>query len=231
MERSSNVTWQPGNLSRRRRWEALGTHGATIWLTGLPASGKSTIGAALEERLVADGRFAYLLDGDNLRHGLCGDLGFSDADRLQNIARAGELARLFADAGAISIVALVSPMTCARDAVRDSHTRCDLPFVEVFVDTPLEVCVARDPKSLYARARAGEIHGFTGVDSPYEAPSKADLTLTPDLDVPAAVDAVLGLLDSCAPLAGRGEDQRNGAAATAGSAGIRLVHNQNGVQR
>jgi adenylyl-sulfate kinase len=230
MKRSSNVTWQDGNLSRQRRWEALGTHGATIWLTGLPASGKSTIGAALEERLVADGRFAYLLDGDNLRHGLCGDLGFSEADRLQNVARAGELARLFADGGAVAIVALVSPMACARDAVRDSHQRCGLRFLEVFVDTPLDVCVSRDPKSLYARAKAGEIHGFTGVDAPYEAPSRADLTLTPELDVLGAVDLVLGLLDG-SPSVGRRAEQRNAAAAANRSAAIELVHNENGVQR
>ncbi len=231
MDRSSNVTWQNGNLSRRRRWQALGAQGATIWLTGLPASGKSTIGAGLEERLVGDGRFAYLLDGDNLRHGLCGDLGFCEADRLANIARAGELARMFADAGAVAIVALVSPMQSARDAVRESHARCELRFIEVFVDTPLEVCVERDPKTLYARARAGEIHGFTGVDAPYEAPSRADLTITPDLAVPAAVQAVLELLDGPDPITGRGGVQEhNGAAGVASSAGIGLVHNQNGVQ-
>lgn len=230
MERSSNVTWQHGNLSRQQRWEALGTRGATIWLTGLPSSGKSTIGASLEERLVAEGRFAYLLDGDNLRHGLCGDLGFSDADRLQNVARAGELARLFADAGAIAIVALVSPMASARDAVRERHVRCGLRFLEVFVDTPIDVCVARDPKSLYARAQAGEIHDFTGIDAPYEPPSKADLTLTPDLDLATAVDTVLGLLEGCVPLTGRPNEQRNQTAPAASPAGVRLVHNQNGVQ-
>jgi adenylyl-sulfate kinase len=225
MEHSSNVTWQDGNLSRGQRWHSLGIRGATVWLTGLPASGKSTIGAALEERLVRSGRFAYLLDGDNMRHGLCADLGFSDADRAQNVSRVGELARLFADAGAIAIVALVSPMDAARCSVRESHARCGLRFIEVFVDTPLEVCIARDPKALYAKARTGEIHGFTGIDAPYEPPSTPDLTLTPELEVPAAVGAVLELLDICDESARRRSEERHGAA------GIRLIHNQNGVQR
>jgi adenylyl-sulfate kinase len=195
MTGSPNITWQEGNLSRRDRWDALHARGATVWLTGLPAAGKSTIGAALEERLVAAGRFAYLLDGDNLRHGICADLGFSAADRARNIIRAGEIARLFADAGALAIVALVSPVACARDEVRALHVERGLRFLEVFVDTPVEICARRDPKALYARARAGEIHGFTGVDDPYEAPSRPDLRLGPELAVPSAVDAVLGALD------------------------------------
>lgn len=230
MEHSSNVTWQDGNLSRAQRWQSLGLRGSTVWLTGLPASGKSTIGAALEERLVRLGRFAYLLDGDNMRHGLCADLGFSDADRAQNVSRVGELARLFADAGAIAIVALVSPMDAARCAVRESHARCGLRFIEVFVDTPLEVCMARDPKALYAKARAGQIHGFTGIDAPYEPPSRPDLTLPPELEVPAAVATVLELLDICDESAGRRSEERLGAAGGSRSAGIRLIHNQNGVQ-
>ncbi len=230
LERSSNVTWQKGNLSRAQRWQSLGVRGATVWLTGLPASGKSTVGAALEERLVSGGRFAYLLDGDNMRHGLCADLGFSDADRAQNVSRVGELARLFADAGAIAIVALVSPMDAARCAVRDSHARCGLPFLEVFVDTPLEVCMARDPKALYAKARAGEIHGFTGVDGPYEPPCRPDLRLTPELELAAAVGSVLELLDISSDPAPRRNEARLGAAGGSGSAGIRLIHKQNGVQ-
>ncbi len=122
MARSANVTWQDSNLSRASRWRALDARGATVWLTGLPSAGKSTLGAALEERLVCSGRFAYLLDGDNLRHGICGDLGFDEADRARNILRVGELARLFADAGAVAIVALVSPLAAARDEVRSRHT-------------------------------------------------------------------------------------------------------------
>jgi adenylyl-sulfate kinase len=193
-DHSPNVRWQEGNLTRAQRWQALGGRGATVWLTGLPASGKSTIGAALEERLVTSGRYAYLLDGDNLRHGICADLGFSEADRARNIARAGEIALLFADAGAIAIVALVSPLAAARRAVRGRHERLGLPFIEVFVDTPVGVCEARDPKGLYARARAGEVHGLTGIDAPYEAPHRADLVVTPEVAVAVVVDSVLQML-------------------------------------
>jgi adenylyl-sulfate kinase len=192
---SPDVVWQATELSRGARWEALRAHGATVWLTGLPASGKSTIGAALEARLVSTGRAAYLLDGDNLRHGICGDLGFSEADRARNIIRVGELARLFADSGAVAVAALVSPLADCRDEVRRIHLRAELQFLEVFVDTPLEVCAERDPKSLYRRARAGEIHGFTGVDDPYERPVAADLVLAHGVETAAAVDAILELLD------------------------------------
>jgi adenylyl-sulfate kinase len=194
MDSSPNVTWQDGRLSREQRWRALGTSGATVWLTGLPASGKSTIGAALEERLIASGRPAYLLDGDNLRHGICGDLGFEADDRERNINRVGELASLFADSGAIAIVAVVSPFAAARETVRARHARCGLRFIEVHVDTPLEVCVARDPKGLYARARAGELKGLTGVDDPYEPPRQPDVRMNDAVSVPAAVDALLDLL-------------------------------------
>jgi adenylyl-sulfate kinase len=191
---SPNVTWQEGSLSRAERWQALHACGATVWLTGLPASGKSTIGAAVEERLVASGHFAYLFDGDNLRHGICGDLGFTADDRERNVARVGELARLFADAGAIAIVAQISPSAAARRAVRDRHVCSELLFIEVFVDTPLEVCVARDPKGLYARARVGDVRGVTGIDDPYEPPSRPELRVTDAVAVPVAVDAVLDLL-------------------------------------
>ncbi len=199
MARSANVTWQDSNLSRALRWRALGARGATVWLTGLPASGKSTLGAALEERLVHSGRFAYLLDGDNLRHGICGDLGFDEADRARNILRVGELARLFADAGAVAIVALVSPLASVRDEVRSQHSASRLPFIEVFVDTPLAECAARDPKKLYARANAGELADFTGVDQAYEPPARPEVTVGCGMDVASAVDAVLGSLDDAGP--------------------------------
>lgn len=229
MTRSPNVTWQEG-LSRGQRWSALGAPGATVWLTGLPASGKSTIGAALEERLVSAGRFAYLLDGDNLRHGICGDLGFSAADRDRNIARVAEVAQLFADAGAVAIVALVSPIASSRRAARRLHERSGLRFIEVFIDTPLEVCAARDPKQLYARARAGEIHGFTGVDDPYERPARAELVLTDDVGPSAAVDAVLELLEASDESAAGGRPapsaRQNAPVAPSGT-----THRQNGVQR
>jgi adenylyl-sulfate kinase len=206
MAQSANVTWQDSNLSRALRWRALGARGATVWLTGLPASGKSTLGAALEERLVHSGRFAYLLDGDNLRHGICGDLGFGEADRARNILRVGELARLFADAGAVAIVALVSPLAAVREEVRAQHAAARLPFVEVFIDTPVAECAARDPKNLYARAHAGELPDFTGVDQAYERPATPEVTVAPGTDVASAVDAVLGSLDGAgtASLAERG---------------------------
>jgi adenylyl-sulfate kinase len=194
MDASPNVTWQDGSLSRAQRWRALDARGATIWITGLPSSGKSTMGAAVEERLVEQGRSAYLLDGDNLRCGICGDLGFSREDREANVCRVGELARLFADSGAIAVVALVSPYEHTRRQVRERHQRDDLPFYEVFIDTPVALCAERDPKGLYARARAGNLDGFTGVDDPYQPPGDPELRLTPELALPVAVNAVLGLL-------------------------------------
>jgi len=201
MSRSPNVTWQNGTLSRAQRWEMLEAHGATVWLTGLPSSGKSTIGAAVEERLIARGLSAYLLDGDNLRHGICGDLGFSREDREANVRRVGELARLFADAGAIAVVALVSPHDALRREVREQHERDGLSFLEIYVNTPVEVCASRDPKGLYARAAAGELQGLTGVDDPYEPPASADLELTPDHGVDASARAVLELIESSLPRA------------------------------
>jgi adenylyl-sulfate kinase len=196
MDSSPNVKWQDGTLSRERRWQALQARGATVWITGLPSSGKSTLGGAVEERLVEEGRGAYLLDGDNLRCGICGDLGFERADREANVQRVGELARLFADSGAVAVVALVSPYERMRTQVRERHRHDRLPFFEVFLDTPVAVCAERDPKGLYARALSGELNGFTGIDDPYEQPSNPDLRVTPDMSVPLAVDAVLELLQT-----------------------------------
>ncbi|MDI2027199.1 adenylyl-sulfate kinase [Saccharopolyspora sp. TS4A08] len=188
----SNVTW----VSTAVRREQRRTRGATVWLTGLSASGKSTVAVELERRLVAAGRPAYLLDGDNLRHGLNADLGFSAADRAENVRRVGEVARLFADSGVVSIVSLISPYRADRERARQAHREAGLTFVEVFVDTPVEVCEARDPKGLYARARAGEITGFTGVDDAYERPEQPDLVLRPDSGDPAAMaSAIVDLLD------------------------------------
>jgi bifunctional enzyme CysN/CysC len=191
--RATNVTWSPGSLDREQRWSALRTRGATIWFTGLPASGKSTIAAALEERLVVDGHSAYRLDGDNLRHGLNENLGFSAEDRAENVRRTAHAARLLADAGTISVVSLVSPYAADREAARQAHESAGLEFIEIFVDTPVEECERRDPKGLYAKARAGEITGMTGVDDPYEAPEAPDLVLRPG-DAPVAVDRLLALL-------------------------------------
>jgi adenylyl-sulfate kinase len=168
--RSSNVVWQRGELDRTQRWTALGHGGATVWMTGLPASGKSTVAAGIEARALAEGRSAYVLDGDNLRHGLNGDLGFSASDRAENVRRTAEVSALLADAGVLVLVALVSPYRADRDAARAVHARLDLPFLEVHVATSLEECERRDPKGLYAKARAGELAHLTGVDDPYEPP-------------------------------------------------------------
>jgi len=191
---SANVVWQEATVGRKRRWEALGQQGATVWFTGLPGAGKTTIATAVEARLIDAGRSAYRLDGDNLRHGLCSDLGFSKDDRATNVGRVGEIARLFADAGTVALVALVSPYTDCREKVRELHHRDGLRFLEVFVNTPTEECVRRDPKGLYARARNGSLSGMTGVDAPYEAPRAPEVELTPELDVDAATAAVLAAL-------------------------------------
>jgi bifunctional enzyme CysN/CysC len=192
--RSPNVTWQESGLTREERWRSLGQRGATVWFTGLPASGKSTIAAALEQHLVARGRLAYRLDGDNLRHGLNGNLGFSAEDRAENVRRTAHVARLFADAGTIAIASLVSPYVSDRAAARASHDELELDFVEVFVDTPLEECERRDPKGLYAKARAGEISGMTGIDDPYEQPEAPDI-LVRDGTVDEAVASIVARLE------------------------------------
>lgn len=176
---SPNVVFHAGTVTRAERAAATGHAGLTVWLTGLSGSGKSTVAAALEQQLIAAGVPAYLLDGDNLRHGLNGDLGFDAADRNENVRRAGEVALLFADAGVVALVPLISPYRADRDRVRARHHETGVPFVEVFVDTPIELCEQRDPKGLYAKARAGEIKGFTGIDDPYEAPTAPELVLTP----------------------------------------------------
>jgi bifunctional enzyme CysN/CysC len=184
---SPDVTWSESRVTR----ESRDSKGATVWFTGLPSSGKSSIAAVVEERLVAAGRPAYRLDGDNLRHGLNGDLGFSAEDRAENMRRAGEVAALFADAGVVALVSLVSPFSADRDRAREMHGRAGLSFAEVYVSTPPEECERRDPKGLWARARAGEIEGFTGVDDPYEPPASPELTLGPELSPEAAAEEVL----------------------------------------
>jgi bifunctional enzyme CysN/CysC len=164
----------------------------TVWLTGLSASGKSTIAFEVEQRLISSGRSAYVLDGDNIRHGLNADLGFSAEDRSENVRRVGEVSRLMADAGLVVLVPIISPYRADRLLVRRSHLDAGIRFVEVHVSTPIEECERRDPKGLYARARAGEITGFTGVDDPYESPEHPDLILdTSTRDIEACVDALL----------------------------------------
>ena len=173
--KSSNITWHEGHISRRDREKLLGQRGATVWLTGLSGSGKSTIAVAAEGALVERGRVAYVLDGDNIRHGLNKNLGFSPDDRTENIRRIGEVARLFTDAGVIVFSSFISPYRADRDAVRTLMEDGD--FIEVHVDASVETCEGRDVKGLYRKARAGEIPEFTGISAPYEAPERPELLL------------------------------------------------------
>ena len=188
---STNIQWHPSAVAREVRSATTGTAGMTLWLTGLSGSGKSTVAVELEKQLIAAGRPAYLLDGDNLRFGLNVDLGFSAQDRDENVRRVAHVARLFADAGIIALVPLVSPYRAARQLARDIHVAADLAFAEIFVDTPLEVCEARDPKGLYKKARAGEIKGMTGIDDPYEAPEAPEYRVTPEDGSAAEIAAVV----------------------------------------
>ena len=192
----SNLTWHSNNLSRKERHESLGYTGATIWFTGLSGSGKSSIASATEKLLVTSGRPSYLLDGDNLRLGLNEDLNFSAKDRHENVRRVADVARLFADAGLVALVPLISPYREDRENAREIHDQFGLRFFEVFVDTPIEVCEERDPKGLYKKARAGEIKDFTGIDDPYETPNDPDLILTPENGLPEdGAKLVLQLLE------------------------------------
>jgi len=185
--------WNKSQVTSDARTQRYGQIGRVVWFTGLSGSGKSTIANELERRLYLMGRHVYLLDGDNLRHGLCSDLGFSAEDRSENIRRAAEVAKLFADAGFICLAAFISPLRSDRDRVRQL-----LPaghFFETYVSTPIEVCRQRDPKGLYARADRGELKDFTGVSAPYEPPLQPELVLHPDRDpVVASVDLVLTTL-------------------------------------
>ena len=191
---SPNVVWQDGGVTSAERRSFLGAAGATVWFTGLPASGKSTLASALERRLVGIGRPAYLLDGDNLRHGLNGDLGFTARDRAENVRRTAEVARMFADAGLVALVSLVSPCAEHRGLASTVHEKAGLKFIEVWVDTPVEECARRDPKGLYARARAGELRGLTGVDAPYEPPEHPDLIASAAVEGDGLLAAVARLL-------------------------------------
>ena len=191
----NDIRWHPSSLDRDYRWNATGQRGATIWFTGLPASGKSTLAVAVERALVEAGDVAYLLDGDNIRHGLSDDLGFTAGDRTENIRRVGHLTRLFADAGVVALASLVSPLKSDRETARALSDAAKLPFIEVYLCTSVEECEKRDPKGLYAKARAGELTGLTGVDAPYEPPENADLVLdTSGADVDEQVAKVLDVL-------------------------------------
>ncbi len=193
-QKATNIVWHPGAVTRADREQLNGHHGCTVWLTGLSGSGKSTIAVDLEKRLWSRGVRAFILDGDNIRHGLNKNLGFSPADRTENIRRIGEVAKLFADAGMVAITAFISPYRADRDQVRAIMQPGD--FVEVFVDCPLEVCEQRDVKGLYQKARAGQIPEFTGISAPYEAPLEPELTIhTQDQSVEESARQVLACLE------------------------------------
>lgn len=172
-ESACHITWHEARVARADR----PTRGMTVWITGLSGAGKSTLACELEWALVQRGQPAYRLDGDNLRHHLNADLGFTTADRAENVRRLAEVARLFADAGTVAIVAAISPLRESRDAARKVHACDQLPFWEVYVDTPLNVCEQRDPKGLYAKARSGQLANFTGIDAVYEAPISPEYTV------------------------------------------------------
>jgi len=177
---ATNVTWQDGEISREDRYQILRQKGVTVWFTGLSGSGKSTIAVALEKALFGMGKLSYRLDGDNVRLGINKNLGFSGDDRKENIRRIGEIAKLFGDAGTISLSSFISPYKADRDEVRALHDAANLQFVEVYVDCSLDVAEERDPKGLYKKARAGEIRNFTGIDDPYEAPERPEIHLKTD---------------------------------------------------
>ena len=191
---SANVTWHAGTVGRGDRERLLGQRGATVWFTGLSGSGKSTIAVAVEALLVGAGRLCYRVDGDNLRHGLNRNLGFSPDDRAENVRRTGEVCRILGDAGVISLASLVSPFRADRGMVRALLEEWTLPFVEVFVNVPLAVAESRDPKGLYKKARAGEIRDFTGIHQPYEAPEAAELVI--DSGAMSVDDAAAHVLDA-----------------------------------
>jgi len=205
---SDNIHWHDGEINRADRERLHGHRGATIWFTGLSGSGKSTLARALEERLFERGCQVYVLDGDNVRHGLNRDLGFSPEDRTENIRRVAEVARLFTDFGALVLTAFISPYREDRDAAR--RLMGDGDFIEVFVDAPLEVCEERDPKGLYRKARAGQIPEFTGISAPYEAPDTPELCVaTGDRSVDACVDEILEFLSDRGYIGGTAASDRS----------------------
>ncbi len=193
-QKATNIVWHQGAVTRDDREKLNGHKGATVWLTGLSGAGKSTIAVDLEKRLLERGVRTYILDGDNIRHGLNKNLGFSPEDRTENIRRIGEVAKLFTDAGMVVLTAFISPYRADRDQVRTIMRQGD--FIEVHVDAPVEVCEQRDVKGLYKKARAGEIKEFTGISAPYEAPEKPELRLdTTGLSVEQSARQIIGSLE------------------------------------
>ena len=194
LRRSQNVHWQAVDVDKAARSALKGQRGRVVWLTGLSGSGKSTIANLVEKKLHAEGRHTYLLDGDNVRHGLNRDLGFTDADRVENIRRVAEVAKLMVDAGLIVLVSFISPFRAERDMARGLMAQDD--FVEVFVDTPLAVAESRDVKGLYKKARSGELKNFTGIDSPYEAPEHPEIRIdTTSETAPQAAERITAWLN------------------------------------
>lgn len=200
--KATNITWHAGSVTHADRCQLLNQRGCVLWLTGLSGSGKSTLARALEQALLTIGHAAYVLDGDNIRHGLNADLGFSQTDRSENIRRVAHVAALLADAGMITITAFISPDAADRLKAREiiektseSESTTTQRFFEVFINTPLDICEARDPKALYAKARAGEIADFTGISAPFEVPEASDLQLdTADATVDESVKQALQFL-------------------------------------
>ncbi|MBA57118.1 MAG: adenylyl-sulfate kinase [Pseudomonadales bacterium] len=194
---ATNVQWHHGDITREDRTRLIKQRGATLWFTGLSGSGKSTVAVALEQKLYEMGHLSYRLDGDNIRLGINKNLGFSAEDRAENIRRIGEIAKLFADTGVITLSSFISPYRQDRDRVREIHAASDLTFIEVFVDCPLEEAERRDPKGLYKKARSGEIKNFTGIDDPYEAPLKPEIHLyTAEMSLEDEVNTVIEYLQS-----------------------------------
>ena len=192
---TSNIVWHDQSVSKLERAEHKNQKPCVLWFTGLSGSGKSTVANALEHELAKRGQHTFLLDGDNVRHGLNKDLGFSDADRVENIRRIGEVSKLFVDAGLIAVTAFISPFRSDRQLVRDLLSESE--FVEIHMDTPLATCEARDPKGMYKKARAGEIKNFTGIDSDYEAPLRAEITLDTSVQlVPQCVKQIIDYLST-----------------------------------
>ncbi|MEQ1976027.1 adenylyl-sulfate kinase [Xenorhabdus sp. SGI240] len=184
-----NIVWHPHALDRAQRESANGHPALVIWFTGLSGSGKSTLAGALEQALFAQGIKTYLLDGDNVRHGLCSDLGFSETDRQENIRRVGEVAKLMVDAGLVVLTAFISPQRAERQKIRESMEEGQ--FIEVYVDTPLEICESRDPKGLYKKARAGTLRNFTGIDAAYEAPEQPEVYLEGSQPMESSIEKLL----------------------------------------
>jgi len=194
---ATNITWHEGTVTPQERLKNMGQKGATLWFTGLSGSGKSTIAVVVEQVLLSRGNHAYRLDGDNIRMGLNKNLGFSPEDRTENIRRIGEVSKLFADAGVISIASFISPYAEDRDQVRALHAESGIPFYECYIDCSLEAAEERDPKGLYKKARSGEIKGFTGIDAPYEAPAKPELHLeTHKDDLGTCAQKVIDFIDA-----------------------------------